>query len=139
MGHANVATMDSIYAHLYPSDYNDRIAKFERYVANAKRTVFALRVSASLLDLRPLGDRLHATARLQQVFILRVLEHGQSAKHPLLRFGLQKHLEPFAGSSDRCVQVGVTSLSAAELTERERTAHAQRGLQTGRGIAAGLP
>jgi integrase len=32
MGHANVATTDAIYAHLYPSDYTDQIAKFEAYV-----------------------------------------------------------------------------------------------------------
>lgn len=35
MGHANVATTDSIYAHLYPSDYGDQITKFEAFVAGA--------------------------------------------------------------------------------------------------------
>lgn len=33
IGHASVATTDSIYAHLYPSDYNEQIAKFESFVA----------------------------------------------------------------------------------------------------------
>lgn len=35
MGHANVATTDAIYAHLYPSDYNAQIALFEKFVAEA--------------------------------------------------------------------------------------------------------
>jgi len=35
MGHASVATTDGIYAHLYPSDYNEQIAKFEAFVAKA--------------------------------------------------------------------------------------------------------
>ncbi|HEY8913143.1 tyrosine-type recombinase/integrase [Lacisediminihabitans sp.] len=35
IGHASVATTDSIYAHLYPSDYNEQIAKFESFVALA--------------------------------------------------------------------------------------------------------
>lgn len=33
MGHASIATTDGIYAHLYPSDYNEQIARFEAYVA----------------------------------------------------------------------------------------------------------
>lgn len=33
MGHASVATTDGIYAHLYPSDYNEQIARFEAFVA----------------------------------------------------------------------------------------------------------
>lgn len=33
MGHANVSTTDGIYAHLYPSDYNKQIARFEAFVA----------------------------------------------------------------------------------------------------------
>ena len=32
MGHASVATTDGIYAHLYPSDYNEQIARFEAYI-----------------------------------------------------------------------------------------------------------
>lgn len=32
MGHANVATTDAIYAHLYPSDHHVQIAKFEAFV-----------------------------------------------------------------------------------------------------------
>lgn len=33
MGHANVTTTDSIYAHLYPSDYAQQVAKFEAFVS----------------------------------------------------------------------------------------------------------
>lgn len=33
MGHASVSTTDGIYAHLYPSDYSDDIARFEAFVA----------------------------------------------------------------------------------------------------------
>lgn len=33
LGHANMATTDSIYAHLYPSDYTAHQDRFERYVA----------------------------------------------------------------------------------------------------------
>ncbi|AMM20407.1 hypothetical protein AX769_09910 [Frondihabitans sp. PAMC 28766] len=35
MGHASVSTTDGIYAHLDPSDYNEQIARFEAYVAEA--------------------------------------------------------------------------------------------------------
>ncbi|WP_426626316.1 tyrosine-type recombinase/integrase [Leifsonia sp. McL0607] len=35
MGHANVSTTDGIYAHLYPSDYNEQIARFDAFVAEA--------------------------------------------------------------------------------------------------------
>lgn len=35
MGHASVSTTDGIYAHLYPSDYSDDIARFEAFVAEA--------------------------------------------------------------------------------------------------------
>jgi integrase len=38
MGHANVSTTDGIYGHLYPSDYNDEIDKFERFVGGAHST-----------------------------------------------------------------------------------------------------
>lgn len=34
MGHANVSTTDGIYGHLYPSDYNAEIDKFERFVSS---------------------------------------------------------------------------------------------------------
>jgi len=34
MGHANLATTDSIYAHLYPSDYSAHLDRFEAFVAN---------------------------------------------------------------------------------------------------------
>lgn len=33
MGHASVSTTDGIYAHLYPSDYSEDIARFEAFVA----------------------------------------------------------------------------------------------------------
>ncbi|MGY4857101.1 tyrosine-type recombinase/integrase [Cryobacterium sp. AP23] len=33
MGHASVATTDGVYARLYPSDYNEQIARFEAFVA----------------------------------------------------------------------------------------------------------
>ncbi len=32
-GHAAVSTTDGIYAHLYPSDCNEQIARFEVFVA----------------------------------------------------------------------------------------------------------
>lgn len=35
MGHASVSPTDGIYAHLYPSDYNEQIARFEAFVAEA--------------------------------------------------------------------------------------------------------
>lgn len=35
MGHASVSTTDGIYAHLYPSDYNEQIARFETFVSQA--------------------------------------------------------------------------------------------------------
>ena len=35
MGHASVTTTDGIYAHLYPSDYNEQIARFEAFVVSA--------------------------------------------------------------------------------------------------------
>lgn len=35
MGHASVSTTDGIYAHLYPNDYNEQIARFEAFVAEA--------------------------------------------------------------------------------------------------------
>ena len=33
MGHASVSTTDTIYGHLYPTDYDDQIARFEAFVA----------------------------------------------------------------------------------------------------------
>lgn len=33
MGHGSIATTDGIYAHLYPSDCNAQIARFEAFVA----------------------------------------------------------------------------------------------------------
>ncbi|ROQ38309.1 phage integrase family protein [Frondihabitans sp. PhB188] len=33
MGHTNVSTTDGIHAHLYPSDYNEQIARFEAFIA----------------------------------------------------------------------------------------------------------
>jgi integrase len=35
MGHASVSTTDGMYAHLYPRDYSDDIARFETFVAEA--------------------------------------------------------------------------------------------------------
>ena len=32
LGHANVTTTDSIYAHLYPSDYTEHVARFDAFV-----------------------------------------------------------------------------------------------------------
>jgi len=32
LGHANITTTDSIYAHLYPSDYTEHVAKFDAFV-----------------------------------------------------------------------------------------------------------
>jgi integrase len=32
LGHANVSTTDSIYAHLYPSDYTQHVARFDAFV-----------------------------------------------------------------------------------------------------------
>lgn len=37
LGHANIATTDGIYAHLYSTDYSDDVAKFEKYEAAALR------------------------------------------------------------------------------------------------------
>lgn len=36
MGHASVTTTDTIYGHLYPVDYDEQIARFERYVSGAR-------------------------------------------------------------------------------------------------------
>ncbi|MBD8583456.1 tyrosine-type recombinase/integrase [Frigoribacterium sp. CFBP 8766] len=36
MGHANLATTDSIYAHLYPSDYSAHLDRFEAFVGVAQ-------------------------------------------------------------------------------------------------------
>jgi len=33
MGHASVSVTDGIYAHMYPSDYNEHVAQFEKYLA----------------------------------------------------------------------------------------------------------
>lgn len=35
MGHASVSTTDTIYGHLYPTDYDDQIERFEAFVAEA--------------------------------------------------------------------------------------------------------
>lgn len=35
MGHASVSTTNGICAHLYPSDYNEQLARFEAFVAEA--------------------------------------------------------------------------------------------------------
>jgi hypothetical protein len=35
MAHANLATTDSIYAHLYPSDYSAHQDRFAAFVAQA--------------------------------------------------------------------------------------------------------
>lgn len=35
MGHASVSTTDGIYGHLYPTDYNEQITRFEAFVAEA--------------------------------------------------------------------------------------------------------
>ena len=35
MEHASVSTTDGIYGHLYPTDYNEQITKFEAFVAEA--------------------------------------------------------------------------------------------------------
>ena len=32
MGHANLATTDTIYAHLYPSDYSAHLERFQAFV-----------------------------------------------------------------------------------------------------------
>jgi len=32
MGHASASTTDTIYGHLYPTDYDDQIARFEAFV-----------------------------------------------------------------------------------------------------------
>ncbi|WP_285037044.1 tyrosine-type recombinase/integrase [Plantibacter sp. ME-Dv--P-095] len=31
LGHANITTTDSIYAHLYPSDYTEHVARFDAF------------------------------------------------------------------------------------------------------------
>ncbi|PKQ17839.1 MAG: hypothetical protein CVT68_06435 [Actinobacteria bacterium HGW-Actinobacteria-8] len=36
LGHASLATTDSIYAHLYPSDYASHVDRFEAFVAEAR-------------------------------------------------------------------------------------------------------
>ncbi|WIE76779.1 hypothetical protein [Curtobacterium sp. MCSS17_007] len=33
MGHSSVSTTDTIYGHLYPTDYDEQITRFEAYVA----------------------------------------------------------------------------------------------------------
>jgi len=33
MGHASVNTTDTIYGHLYPTDYTDQTVQFERFAA----------------------------------------------------------------------------------------------------------
>jgi hypothetical protein len=33
MGHASLVTTDTVYSHLYPSDYSAENAQFERFVA----------------------------------------------------------------------------------------------------------
>jgi integrase len=33
LGHASVVTTDTIYSHLYPTDYSQHIARFEAYAA----------------------------------------------------------------------------------------------------------
>jgi integrase len=35
LGHASITTTDSIYAHLYPSDYTEHVARFDAFVAEA--------------------------------------------------------------------------------------------------------
>ena len=35
MGHASLVTTDTVYSHLYPSDYSAEIAQFEAYSASA--------------------------------------------------------------------------------------------------------
>lgn len=35
LGHASVVTTDTIYSHLYPTDYAEHIARFERFAADA--------------------------------------------------------------------------------------------------------
>ena len=35
MGHAGLGVTDSVYAHLYPSDYNEHVAQFEAFVSQA--------------------------------------------------------------------------------------------------------
>jgi integrase len=35
MGHASVSTTDGVYGHLYPTDYNEQIARFEAFVSEA--------------------------------------------------------------------------------------------------------
>ncbi|MDH6237892.1 tyrosine-type recombinase/integrase [Cryobacterium sp. CG_9.6] len=39
LGHASVTTTDSIYAHLYPSDYTEHVARFDAFVDSARSTV----------------------------------------------------------------------------------------------------
>ena len=36
LGHANLATTDAIYAHLYPSDYASHVERFEAFVAEGR-------------------------------------------------------------------------------------------------------
>ena len=36
LGHANLATTDAIYAHLYPSDYSGHVDRFSAFVAEAR-------------------------------------------------------------------------------------------------------
>jgi integrase len=33
LGHASVVTTDTIYSHLYPTDYAQHVAKFEAFAA----------------------------------------------------------------------------------------------------------
>ena len=39
MGHASMPTTDTISSHLYPTDYDDQIDRFERYVTNGSQQV----------------------------------------------------------------------------------------------------
>jgi integrase len=38
LGHASVTTTDSIYAHLYPSDYTAHVTRFDDFVRASSRT-----------------------------------------------------------------------------------------------------
>ncbi|MCU1420186.1 MAG: site-specific integrase [Mycetocola sp.] len=38
LGHANINTTDSIYAHLYPSDYSEHVARFDHFLRAAEKT-----------------------------------------------------------------------------------------------------
>jgi integrase len=36
LGHANLATTDAVYAHLYPSDYSAHVERFESFLAEGR-------------------------------------------------------------------------------------------------------